>query len=59
MKYLYLKLGKSNSQLNYWLKKEESLFKKPSAVIYFGKITTEKCKSLFELTKNEIESLKD
>ncbi len=58
MKYLYLKLGKSNSQLNYWLKKEENLFKKPSAVIYFGKITTEKCKSLFELTKNEIESLR-
>ncbi len=57
MKYLYLKLGKKNSHLNYMLSKE-NLFGKPFATIYFGKITTEKCNDLFKLSEDKIKSMR-
>ena len=48
MKYFYLKFGRSNIQLNYWLDKNENIFKAPTAVIYFGKYTSEDFKDFFE-----------
>ena len=55
MQYFYLKLGKNNNQLYYWLQqtpkikgKEEppqNIYNKPTAVIYFSKITTEEIKN--------------
>lgn len=55
MKYLYFKFGRSNNQLKYWLQlnNEKNIFGKPSVVIYFGNLTSEKYKSLFKIENKE------
>ncbi len=60
MKYLYLKLGKKNSHLEYMLQlnKIENLFKREFAAIYFGKIKTERIKELCKLSNNEVDSMR-
>lgn len=56
MRYIYLKLGRSNRQLKYCLQIDgiNNIFRRPIVYIFFGKITTERCKSLFDLPKNEL-----
>ena len=55
MKYLYFKFGRANSQLEYWLQlnNKENVFGRPSAIIYFGKIDSEKCKHLFKVEEKK------
>ena len=57
MKYFYLKFGRSNIQLNYWLDKNKNIFKEPTAVIYFGKYTSEEFKDFFKKDKEEYKLL--
>lgn len=55
MKYLYLKLGRGNRQLNYCLQ-DENIFGRPIVYIFFGKVTTKQCKALINLSKNILEN---
>ena len=59
MRYIYLKLGRSNRQLKYCLQVDgiNNVFRRPIAYIFFRKITTETCKSLFDLHKEEINTM--
>ncbi len=57
MKYLYLKLGRGNRQLNYCIE-DENIFGRPTVYIFFGNITTEQCKTLINLPKNELENMR-
>jgi len=54
MKYIYLKLGRANLQLPYWLQNNDvtNIYRTPSAAIFFGKVTTRECKELMKLEKN-------
>lgn len=56
-KFLYLKLGRGNCLARYWLSKD-NVFKKPAVAIFFGKITTEKCRKLSAMSKEELKSFK-
>ncbi len=60
MRYFYLKLGKGNKQLYYWLQhtdnnanNEENVFVKPCAAIFFGKITTDECREILKIENSE------
>ncbi len=59
MKYYYLKFGKSNNQLDYWLQlnNHENIFGRPTAVIFFGKITGEQFKKYYNLKKEDYKLL--
>ncbi|HEC38502.1 hypothetical protein LCGC14_0705970 [marine sediment metagenome] len=59
MKYNYLKFGKSNKQLDYWLELNNSknIFGRPTAVIFFGKITSEQFKEYFKKDKEDYKLL--
>ena len=56
MKFLYLKLGRGNCQARYWLQRAEveNVFNRPAVAIFFGKTTTEKCKQLIAMRKEEL-----
>ncbi len=59
MRYVYLKLGNSNSHLKYCLQIGfNNIFKKRIAYIFFGKITTDRLKSLIDLNSKDIKSLR-
>ena len=66
MKYLYLKLGNGNCQVDYWFnqaedrkkRKVENVFNRPAVVIFFGKITSERCRDLMKLSEKEYKRVK-
>ena len=59
MKYYYLKFGKSNYQLDYWLQlnSNKNIYGKPTAVIFFGEINSEEFKEYFKKDKEEYKLL--
>ena len=60
MKYLYLKLDKGNRLADYWLQQEgeRNVFGRPAVAIYFGKITSEECRSFIKLDKKDSKDVK-